>query len=172
MRLLISLSNINSIHNESHFSLSHRFFYYTAAEGVSQVDEILRNETGLWLMFRTGAPARGGRQSTTAPAGLSSAMSTLLNKSLLFLSHAINQMNAPERMISTHKVRAVIAESVVIEDYPEDVRGHSCLLLGYGHRERPIHLLCAPKPEYLAITTAYLPTLAEWESDWQTRKEP
>jgi hypothetical protein len=93
-------------------------------------------------------------------------------KRILFLPHALNQMNAPERMISTHEVRAVIAGGVVIENYPEDVRGHSCLLLGYGHHNRPVHVVCTPKPEYLAVITAYLPTPDKWESDWKARKEP
>jgi hypothetical protein len=90
---------------------------------------------------------------------------------ILFLPHALNQMNAPERMISTEEIRAVITEGVVIEDYPEDVRGHSCLILGYGHNHRPVHVVCAPKPDYLAIITAYLPSDDKWEADWQTRKE-
>lgn len=50
-------------------------------------------------------------------------------KRILFLPHALNQMNAPERMISTKEVREVIFQGMVIEDYPEDMRGHSCLIL-------------------------------------------
>ncbi len=44
-------------------------------------------------------------------------------KRILFLPHAVNQMNAPERMISSQEVRSVIFHGVVIQDYPEDVRG-------------------------------------------------
>ena len=92
-------------------------------------------------------------------------------KRILFLSHAVSQMNAPERMISGQEVRAVIFHGVVIEDYPEDVRGHSCLMLGRGDWDRPIHVVCAPKPDYLAIVTAYLPNPEQWEPDWRTRRE-
>ena len=92
-------------------------------------------------------------------------------KRILFLPHALNQMNAPERMISTLEVRSVIFEGEVSEDYPEDVRGHSCLMLGYGVNHRPVHVLSAPKVDYLAIITAYLPSPTEWEADWRTRKE-
>jgi hypothetical protein len=80
-------------------------------------------------------------------------------------------MNTPERMISTQEVRAVVTQGQLVETYPEDVRGHSCLLLGYGDNLRPIHVVCAPKTDYLAIITAYLPSPAKWEADWQTRKE-
>jgi hypothetical protein len=91
-------------------------------------------------------------------------------KRILFLSHAINQMNAPERMISTQEIRAVVLAGVVIEDYPEDARGHSCLMLGRGEGDRPVHVVCAPKPEYLAVITTYLPDPEQWEQDWRTRR--
>jgi len=65
----------------------------------------------------------------------------------------------------------VVEKGTVIEEYPDDVRGHSCLLLGYGANQRPIHVVCAPKADYLAIITAYLPDPDKWESDWQIRKE-
>lgn len=58
----------------------------------------------------------------------------------------------------------------IIEDYPEDVRGHSCLILGPGESGRQIHVVCAPKTGYLAIITAYLPEADEWDSDLKTRR--
>lgn len=92
-------------------------------------------------------------------------------KRILFLPHALDQMNRPERMITTRKVRAVVLYGTIVEDYPKDVRGHSCLMLGQGDGGRPIHVVCAPKPDYLAIITAYRPHPKQWEADWQTRKE-
>jgi hypothetical protein len=90
---------------------------------------------------------------------------------ILFLPHALNQMNAPERMISTQEVWAVISHGALVEDYPEDARGHSCLVLGWGDEGRPSHVVCAPKPDYLAVITAYLPSQEQWEQDWRTRKK-
>jgi len=92
-------------------------------------------------------------------------------KRILFLPHAINQMNSPERMISTQEVRAVVFHGVVIEDYPEDARGHSCLMLGRGERDRPLHVVCAPRPEYLAVITTYLPSPEQWQQNWRTRRK-
>ena len=92
-------------------------------------------------------------------------------KCILFLPHAISQMNAPERMIATWEVRAVVFEGTVVEDYPEDARSYSCLMLGYGDSGRPLHVVCAPKADYLAVITAYLPSPAQWAPDWRTRKE-
>ena len=89
---------------------------------------------------------------------------------VLFLPHAVQQMSRPERMVSPAEVRSVVDTGEVIEDYPEDVRGHSCLLLGHGTDSRPLHVVCAPKAEYLAIITAYLPSSDQWEANWRTRK--
>jgi len=91
-------------------------------------------------------------------------------KRILFLPHALDRMNQPDRMITPAEVRQVIFYGEVIEDYPEDVRGHSCLMLGWGEQGRPIHIVCAPKEDYLAIISAYIPDPERWELDWKTRK--
>jgi len=91
-------------------------------------------------------------------------------KRLLFLPHTIRQMSRPERMITTIEVEAVVLAGEVIEDYPEDARGHSCLMFGIGQNNRPIHVICAPKDEYLAIITTYLPDPTQWSSGFRRRR--
>jgi len=91
-------------------------------------------------------------------------------KHILFLPHAISQMNAPDRMISTKEVRSAVFEGNIVENYPDDPRGPSCLILGTGDNSRPIHVVCAPKTDYLAIITAYLPSKRQWKTDWRTRR--
>ena len=90
-------------------------------------------------------------------------------KKCLYLPHAIRQMARPDRMISTAEVRSAIENGQVIEDYPNDSRGHSCLLLGDGYKGRPIHIVCSPKAEFLAIITAYIPDSNEWSEDYKVR---
>lgn len=90
---------------------------------------------------------------------------------ILYLPHALDAMNAPADLITADEVRRVIIHGEIIEDYPEDVRGHSCLILGPGDRRRPIHVVCSPKDEFLAIITVYLPDGRRWEADWRTRKK-
>lgn len=94
---------------------------------------------------------------------------TVAEKKVLFLPHAIRQMSRPDRLITTSEIRRVIGEGEVIEDYPEDVCGHSCLILGFGDGTRPIHIVCSPKDEYLAVITAYLPDEDEWSDDFRVR---
>lgn len=89
---------------------------------------------------------------------------------LLFLPHAIRQMSRPDRMISPADVQEVVLRGELIEDYPGDPRGPSCLMLGAGAEARMIHVVCSPKPDYLSIITAYLPDPAQWSPDFRTRK--
>ena len=90
-------------------------------------------------------------------------------KRILFLPHAIQQMVRPERLIDQADVANIIVNGEVIEDYPEDVRGHSCLLLGYDQANRAVHVVCAPKAEYIAVITAYIPSPAQWSADFRRR---
>lgn len=90
-------------------------------------------------------------------------------KKCLYLPHAIRQMSRPERMITTAEVRSAIENGEILEDYPEDSRGHSCLVLGKGKNRRPIHVVCSPKDEFLTIITAYIPDAREWSKDYKVR---
>jgi len=89
---------------------------------------------------------------------------------ILFLPHAVRQMARPDRMITVKDVRDCVFFGELVEDYPEDARRHSCLLLGTDDPGRPIHVVCAPKVGYLSIITAYQPDAKEWETDWKTRR--
>ena len=91
-------------------------------------------------------------------------------KRILFLPHAVRQMSKPDRMITTKDIRLVIENGELIEDYPEDARGHSCLMLGTADN-RPVHVVCSLKKEYLAIITAYIPDDQEWENNYKKRKK-
>ena len=92
-------------------------------------------------------------------------------KKLLFLPHALRQMSRTDRMITSNDVRLVIENGEIIEGYPEDVRGNSFLILGYGNKNRAIHIICSPKTDYLAIITAYLPNQALWEDNYKIRRK-
>lgn len=92
------------------------------------------------------------------------------SEKIIFLPHAVRQMSRPDRMIRPADVRNVVEKGELIEDYPEDVRGHSCLLMGFSADGLPIHVVCSPKEDYLAIITAYIPSSKEWEYGFRKRK--
>ena len=62
----------------------------------------------------------------------------------------------------------------VIEDYPEDPRGHSCLGLGLADT-RPVHAVCAIEddPRELLLITVYDPSQRpeRWEAGFRRRRK-
>jgi hypothetical protein len=75
-----------------------------------------------------------------------------------------------ERKISADDLEEAIRNGAIVEDYPDDARGPSCLILGRSGG-RPLHVVCGRlEEERILIITAYEPDAAEWESDWQTRR--
>lgn len=93
------------------------------------------------------------------------------SKKIIYTIHALDEMNAEDEIITTDEVRQVVFNGEIIEDYPEDKRGHSCLMFGMSNNRRPVHIVCAPKEEYLAIITVYVPSLEKWEPDFKTRRK-
>lgn len=92
-------------------------------------------------------------------------------KKIIYTLHALDEMNTEDEVITTDEVRQVVSNGEIIEDYPEDKRGHSCLMFGMPSAKRLAHVVCAPKDEYLAIITAYIPSLEKWEADFKTRRK-
>ena len=75
------------------------------------------------------------------------------------------------RKIEAHHIEEAVSSGEIIEDYPNDPRGHSCLILGYTAEGKPLHVLCGKlEEEEILIITAYEPSSEEWENDWKTRK--
>lgn len=93
------------------------------------------------------------------------------DKRVIYTLHALDEMNAELELITTDDVRAIISQGNIIEEYPEDKRGHSCLMCGKTKTGRAVHVVCAPKGDYLAIITAYVPSLEKWDTDLKTRKK-
>jgi hypothetical protein len=44
------------------------------------------------------------------------------------------------------------------------------LILGLGDDGRPVHVVCSPKDDYLAIITTYLPDEREWTDGFKKRR--
>jgi len=86
-----------------------------------------------------------------------------------FSKHAVDQSII--RDISVAEVEDAIAgRSEVIEDYPEDKYGPSCLILGYTKGGRPLHVQCSyPSRPLIAIIAVYQPDPDLW-IDFRIRK--
>ena len=79
-----------------------------------------------------------------------------------FSKHAVDQSII--RDISVAEVEeAVLGRSEIIEDYPDDKYGPSCLILGFTKAGRPLHLQCSySSRKIIKIITLYEPNLNFW----------
>jgi len=66
--------------------------------------------------------------------------------------------------ITIDDIKTSILNGELLEDYPDDPRGHSCLMLGTTEDGRPLHVvltILTPVEEVLIITV-YIPTMPKW----------
>ncbi len=75
-----------------------------------------------------------------------------------------------ERYISPNEVKYAILLGEVIEKYPEDKYGPSCLICGVSKEGKILHVQCSIDPVW--IITAYDPTLDpdKWDKDFKRRR--
>lgn len=86
-----------------------------------------------------------------------------------FSKHAVDQMIVRDIDVSELE-EAVSNRSEVIEDYPEDKYGPSCLILGFTNTGRVLHVQCShPTRPLVKIVTVYEPDVELW-TDLRIRK--
>jgi hypothetical protein len=85
-----------------------------------------------------------------------------------FTEHAVDQSII--RHITVQKIREAFANSQIIEDYPDDKYGPSCLVLGFTVADRPLHILRShPSRQLVKIVTLHEPDPDQW-IDFRTRR--
>ncbi len=87
-----------------------------------------------------------------------------------FTLHALKRV--VERNIANAEIREAGARAVIIEDYPGDKYGPSCLLLGFTLAKRALHVQVtrqSARPK-LKIITLYEPDPREWIDFIERRK--
>jgi hypothetical protein len=87
-----------------------------------------------------------------------------------FSKHAADQSLL--RGISVQEVRELIADAQVIEDYPDDKYGPSCLLGGRTRAGRHLHVQCSyPSRDRVKIITLYEPDPTLWVNFTSRRRD-
>ena len=75
--------------------------------------------------------------------------------------HAVDQSII--RHISLVEMREAIDNGEIIEDYPTDKYGPSCLIFGMTLKSRPLHVQCSyPSRPLIKIVTLYEPDPELW----------
>lgn len=79
------------------------------------------------------------------------------------------QIERGKDFIEIDEIETAIRNGEIIEDYPEDVRGHSCLIYGQTAKG-PLHVVCGNfHEEKILIITVYIPDKDKWV-DFRKRK--
>ena len=66
--------------------------------------------------------------------------------------------------ITIDDIKTAILNGELLEDCPDDPRGHSCLVLGAGQDGRPVHVVLTilAQVEQVLIITVYIPSRPKW----------
>ena len=94
----------------------------------------------------------------------------ILGRQYEFSKHAVDQSIV--RDISVAEMEEAISGRIeVVEDYPDDKYGPSCLILGFTKAGRPLHLQCSyPSRPLIKVITLYEPDPDLWV-DLRIRKK-
>ena len=86
----------------------------------------------------------------------------ILRRQYEFSKHAVDQSIIREITVIEME-EAVSGRSELLETYPEDKYGPSCLILGFTKTGRPLHIQCSyPGRPLLKIITLYEPDSDLW----------
>lgn len=86
-------------------------------------------------------------------------------------SHGYTELN--DDGILYIDVLAGLAEAIVVEDYPEAVRGPTVLTLQHDRTGLPIHIVWGVRredPTNATVITGYRPNPSRWSADFMRRK--
>ncbi len=94
----------------------------------------------------------------------------ILQRHYEFSRHAVDQSIVREISVAELE-EAISNRSVVIEDYPDDKYGPSCLILGFTMSGRPLHFQCSyPSRPLIKVITLYEPDPTLWV-DFRIRRQ-
>ena len=74
-----------------------------------------------------------------------------------------------EEDIDISDIETCIESGVLLEDYPNDSRGHCGLFAGRVHGQW-LHVVCGRREDWVIIITVYMPKQPYWETPLRRRK--
>lgn len=95
--------------------------------------------------------------------------SLILKKKYRLTSHAEEERDADQIKLQEIEEALLSARSKIIEDYPNDPRGPSCLILGFTKQNLPVHTVWGVIEDIVVLVTIYRPDPDEW-INWEIRK--
>jgi len=94
----------------------------------------------------------------------------ILQRQYEFSKHAVDQSIIRDISVAEME-EAISGRCEIIEDYPDDKYGPSCLILGFTKAGQALHLQCSyPSRPLIKIITLYEPDPDLW-ADFRARKK-
>lgn len=105
----------------------------------------------------------------TEPPSLEDICQKVSNNKFELSKHALDRSIL--RKIFLSEIQECFLQAEIIEDYPDDHYGPSCLVLGFTATRRPLHIQCSyPTRPILKIITLYEPDESQW-FEFKIRKQ-
>ncbi|MHA1574053.1 MAG: DUF4258 domain-containing protein [Alphaproteobacteria bacterium] len=101
------------------------------------------------------------------PPDLTALRQCFAERTYLLTAHASDR--AAQRGIISREIEEAVADGEIIEDYPDDKYGPSCLLLGYTKAGRALHVQVSYPPA-VKVITVYEPLPDQWDESFRVRK--
>lgn len=72
--------------------------------------------------------------------------------------------------LTFYQIEEAILAGDILEQYPDDGRGESCLLVGFSENI-PIHVVCGGRGDKVVIITVYVPKPPKFVDPWTRSRE-
>jgi hypothetical protein len=69
--------------------------------------------------------------------------------------------------LSILEIEEAILNGKILENYQDDLRGQSCLVVGFTNLGKPIHIVCGVNNNNLVIITVYIPTPPKFKNPYE-----
>ena len=91
----------------------------------------------------------------------------ILREEYLLTFHA--EVERGNDNIDIEGIEGAMLQGVILEHYPDDPRGASCLVCGYCG-QTPVHVVCGRNSDdWLVVITVYIPSIPKWENPQERR---
>ena len=118
-----------------------------------------------------GADGQTPAPSTTVSETLAQIQALVQRAEVRVSLHGYDELADDE--ISVRDIVSGAGGAVLIEDYPDYLKGPCCLVLQRDGAGRPIHVVWgirAGRDSPAVVVTAYRPDPKKWEESWQKRR--
>jgi len=102
------------------------------------------------------------------------------NRYMMDMAWIISKIKEDDYLLSEHadderindnlmlyEIEESVLNGLILESYPNDSRGSSCLVVGFTKVGKPIHVVCGKNGNLLIVITVYIPAPPKFKNPYQ-----